>query len=123
MNTIIKYLEQSSTDEPFVGIQSYFQRLAVATVVQAIAPASAMPGEKVLVNENDIVEGSIGDSSCRRAIIDAVADALLARESRLIRIGPDGEWAPVSAIEEFELGGLAGGTLLVFIEPIVKQAA
>ncbi len=123
MNAIIKNLEQSSTDEPFVGIQSYFQRLAVATVVQAISPASAMPGEKALVDEDDIVEGSIGGSYCRQAIIDAVAEALLARESRLIRIAPDGAWAPVAAIEEFELGGLVSGSLLVFIEPIVKQAA
>ncbi len=121
MNAIIKSLQQSSTNQPYSGHQYACQRVAITTVVQAISPASATPGEKAIISEGKIVEGSIGDRSLQPALIDAATEALTAGESRLIRVGPEGDWSPVSAIEEFVLGGLSGGTLLVFIEPIVKQ--
>ena len=123
MNELIKSLRQKSIDSCFSALQREDTPLALATVVQAVSPTSGKPGDKALVGQDAIVEGWIGGGCAQPAVIEAAGSALESGESRLIRVGPKGEWEPMSGIEDFASGCLSGGTLLIFIEPMIKQPA
>ena len=121
MNELIKSLQQKSIDTCFSALQREDTPLALATVVQAISPTSGKPGDKALISKEAIIEGWIGGGCAQPAVIEAAGSSLKSGESRLIRVGPKGEWAPMAGIEDFASGCLSGGTLLIFIEPMIKQ--
>ncbi len=123
MNDLIKHLKQQSIDDCFSRLRREDTPLALATVVQAISPTSGKPGDKALVSQEAIVEGWIGGGCAQPAVIEAAGSALAAGESRLIRVGPKGEWQPMAGVEDFASGCLSGGTLLIFVEPMIKQPA
>jgi xanthine dehydrogenase accessory factor len=97
--------------------------LALATVVQAVSPTSGKPGDKALVTGDAIVEGWIGGGCAQPAVIEAARGTLASGESNLIRVGPKGEWEPLEGVVDYSSGCLSGGTLVIFIEPMIKQSA
>jgi len=123
MNPLLKALNQKSIDSCFTALRRDEVPLALATVVQAISPTSGRAGDKALVGADGIVEGWIGGGCAQPAVIEAARAAIESAEARLIRVGPRGEWAPLAGVEEFTSGCLSGGTLLIFVEPLVSQPA
>lgn len=123
MKDLIKALNSTSLETCFEGLQREGTPLALATVVQAISPTSGRPGNKALVSGDAIVEGWIGGGCAQPAVIEAARGALESGESTLIRVGPKGEWEPLEGVVDYTSGCLSGGTLVIFIEPMIKQPA
>jgi len=121
MKELIKSLNTPSLEACFEGLQREGTPLALATVVQAVSPTSGKPGDKALVTDDAIVEGWIGGGCAQPAVIEAAREALAAGESCLIRVGPKGEWEPLQGVVDYSSGCLSGGTLVIFIEPMIKQ--
>jgi len=121
MKDLIKALNSKSLENCFAGLQREGTPLALATVVQAISPTSGKPGDKALVSADAIVEGWIGGGCAQPAVVEAARGALDRGESSLIRVGPKGEWEPLQGVVDYTSGCLSGGTLVIFIEPMIKQ--
>lgn len=121
MNELIKALKQKSIDGCFAGLQREDGPVALATVVQAISPTSGKAGDKALVSADAIIEGWIGGGCAQPAVIEAARSSIESGQSKLIRVGPKGEWEPLAGVEDFASGCLSGGTLLIFVEPMIQQ--
>jgi len=96
--------------------------LALATVIQTALSTSGNVGDKALVSAEGIVEGWIGGGCAQPAVVEAARIALNSAEPCLIRVGPKGEWEALDGVVDFSSGCLSGGTQVIFIEPLNKQA-
>lgn len=106
-------------------LQQQGQPYALVTVVHTQAPASARPGDKALVTAQGIVHGWIGGGCAQPAVLHTVREALGDGRARLIRIAPADAEAPRDAqsmlrdAAEFGMSCHSGGTLELFIDPIL----
>src|SRR5262245_27289676 len=98
---------------------------AVATVVRCERPTSAKPGAKALIRRDGTVSGWIG-GSCAEPV--AVKEALGALEDGvprlLVLVGKGG--APlgrVDGVRAYTMTCHSGGTLEIFVEPVLPKAA
>jgi xanthine dehydrogenase accessory factor len=84
-------------------------RAMMATVVERHGSAPGTPGQKLLLAEDGACVGTVGGGAVERAVLEALAQALAARdpkhELRTFALGP-------------ELGMCCGGRLEVMLEPI-----
>ncbi len=95
----------------------------MATVVRAESPTSAKPGAKAIVTgEGDII-GWIGGGCAQPAVLDTAKKALKDGQSRLIRVSPvkGGDVEP--GIIDFGMTCHSGGTLDIFIDPVIAKPA
>jgi len=106
-------------------LQQQGQPYALVSVVHTQAPASARPGDKALVTAQGIVHGWIGGGCAQPAVLHTVREALKDGRARLIRIAPAEAEAPRDAqsvlrdAAEFGMSCHSGGTLELFIDPIL----
>ncbi|MDH5354188.1 MAG: XdhC family protein [Gammaproteobacteria bacterium] len=121
MNKLIEELNTPSLESCFSSLQREGKPLALATVIQAISPTSGKPGDKALVSAEAIVEGWIGGGCAQPAVIEAAGTSLETGEPSVIRVGPKGEWQALEGVVDFASGCLSGGTLVIFIEPMIRQ--
>jgi xanthine dehydrogenase accessory factor len=90
----------------------------MATVVRAVAPTSAKPGDKALLTEEGLVAGWVG-GSCAEPIVRRESEgALRDGQCRLLHITPD----PRSAVERpgvsvHAMECYSGGALEIYLEP------
>ena len=112
----------TNLDACFKGLASDETPLALATVIQTALSTSGNVGDKALVSAEGIVEGWIGGGCAQPAVVEAARMALKSAEPCLIRIGPKGEWETLNGVVDFSSGCLSGGTQVIFIEPLNKQA-
>ncbi len=98
---------------------------AVATVVRCERPTSAKPGAKALIRQDGSVSGWIG-GSCAEPV--AVKEALGALEDGaprfLVLVGKGG--APLGradGVREYTMTCHSGGTLEIFVEPVLPKPA
>jgi xanthine dehydrogenase accessory factor len=104
------------------------EAFALVSVVRAVAPTSARPGDKALVTADGIVCGWIGGGCAQPAVLRSVRDALADGRARLIRIAPTDrtEVRDVSEalgdVLEFGMSCHSGGTLELFVDPVVPAA-
>ncbi|MEU6233502.1 XdhC family protein [Kitasatospora sp. NPDC047058] len=92
------------------------------TVVRALHPTSAQPGDTALVLEDGRIEGFVGGVCAETTVRVQALRLLRSGESLLLRISPD---APAEPQEEGESGTLlvanpclSGGELELFLEPL-----
>lgn len=121
MKKAIEAVNATSLETCFARLQREGTPLALATVIQAISPTSGKPGDKALVSAEGIVEGWIGGGCAQHAVIDAAGTALESGECSVIRVGPKGEWQTLDGVVDFSSNCFSGGTLVIFVEPIVKR--
>ena len=101
------------------------QAYAWVTVVRVQAPASARPGDKALATAEGITHGWIGGGCAQPAVLRTVRQALADGRARLIRIAPVEPGEPRDAqavlddVLEFGMSCHSGGTLELFIDPMV----
>ena len=101
---------------------------ALVTVIRAQAPASARPGDKALVSADGIVHGWIGGGCAQPAVLRTVRQALQDGRAQMIRIAPAAEGEPRDAnqllddVLEFGMSCHSGGTLELFIDPMLPPA-
>jgi len=100
------------------------QPFAFVTVLRVIAPTSARPGDKAVVTADGQIHGWIGGGCAQPAVIKTVRQALRDGQPRQIRILPRAADAVAedSDIAEFGMACHSGGTLELFIEPVLPVA-
>ena len=121
MEKLIKKLNRPALETCFAGLTGSTTPLALATVIQAISPTSGKPGDKALVSAENIVEGWIGGGCAQPAVIEAAGKSIDSGQACVIRVGPKGEWESLHGVIDYTSGCLSGGTLVIFIEPMIKQ--
>ena len=112
---LVEAVELARRGEPF----------AVATVVRCERPTSAKAGAKALIRRDGSVSGWIG-GSCAEPV--AVKEALGALEDGLPRflvlVGQGGaSLGRVAGVREYTMTCHSGGTLEIFVEPMLPQPA
>ncbi|MCP4767539.1 MAG: XdhC family protein [Gammaproteobacteria bacterium] len=115
-------LKPTNLDPCFEGLASDDRPLALATVIQTALSTSGNVGDKALVSAEGIVEGWIGGGCAQPAVLEAARIALDSAQPSLIRVGPKGEWEALDGVVDFSSGCLSGGTQVIFIEPLNRQA-
>jgi len=111
--------KSTNLESCFKGLAKEETPLALATVIQTALSTSGNVGDKALVSAEGIVEGWIGGGCAQPAV---VAAARLALESAEPCLGPKDEWEALDGVVDFSSGCLSGGTQLIFIEPLNRQA-
>jgi xanthine dehydrogenase accessory factor len=105
-------------------LQSAGQPFALVTVLSAQAPTSGKAGDKAVVTTDGQIHGWIGGGCAQPAVIKTVRRALLDGQPRKIRIAPSDESAErdLGDVLEFGMACHSGGTLELFIDPILPSA-
>ncbi|MEA2094735.1 MAG: XdhC family protein [Pseudomonadota bacterium] len=96
---------------------------ALVTVVRCESPTSARPGAKAVVDAAGNIDGWIGGGCAQPAVIDTVRKALQDGQARLIRVSPTRGATVEEGIIDFGMTCHSGGTLDIFIDPIVPRPA
>ena len=112
----------TTLDTCFKSMANEETPLALATVIQTALATSGKPGDKALVSAQGIVEGWIGGGCAQSAVVEAARSALKSSRPCLIRVGPEDEWQTLDGVVDFSSGCLSGGTQVIFIEPLNRQA-
>ena len=107
---------------------------ALVSVVRALAPASARPGDKAVVTGDGQLHGWVGGGCAQPAVMRTVRQALADGRARLIRIAPADEGQPgaggpgggfakdLGDVLEFGMACHSGGTLELFVDPVLPPA-
>ena len=95
----------------------------LATVVRAESPTSAKPGAKALVTTDGALIGWIGGGCAQPAVLDTAKKALRDGQPRLIRVSPKRGGAVEEGVIDFGMTCHSGGTLDIFIEPVIARPA
>jgi xanthine dehydrogenase accessory factor len=105
-------------------LQQQDQPFALVTVLRVQAPASARPGDKAVVTADGIVDGWIGGGCAQPAVMRTVRQALADGRARMIRIAPaeEGHMRELEDVLEFGMACHSGGTLELFIDPMLPRA-
>ncbi|MGA7800483.1 MAG: XdhC family protein [Gammaproteobacteria bacterium] len=105
------------------ALQAAGRPFALVTVVRVESPTSAKPGAKAIVEPDGEIQGWVGGGCAQPAVIKTARQAIADGQARLIRISPERE-APVEpGITDFGMTCFSGGTLDIFIDPIVARPA
>jgi xanthine dehydrogenase accessory factor len=110
-------LEQAS------AMQAAGRPFALVTVVRCESPTSAKPGAKAVVDADGNIDGWIGGGCAQPAVIDTVKKALKDGQARLIRVSPVKGGKVEEGIIDFGMTCHSGGTLDIFIDPVVPRPA
>jgi len=97
---------------------------ALVSVIKALAPASAHPGDKAVVTADGDFHGWIGGGCAQPAVVRTVRQVLADGHARVIRIAPtaDGEERDLGDVLEFGMACHSGGTLELFVDPVLPLA-
>ena len=97
---------------------------ALVSVIKALAPASARPGDKAIVTGEGELHGWVGGGCAQPAVVRTVRQALADGRARVIRIAPtaDGHERDLGDVLEFGMACHSGGTLELFIDPVLPRA-
>lgn len=100
------------------------KEFALVSVVRVEAPTATQVGDKALVTADGQFEGWIGGGCAQPVVLRTVRDALLDGKARMIRITPATETAQkdLGDILEFGMSCHSGGTIELFIDPVLPQA-
>ncbi|MDE2395733.1 MAG: XdhC family protein, partial [Burkholderiales bacterium] len=105
-------------------LQQAGQPYALVSVIKALAPASARPGDKAVVTADGTLHGWVGGGCAQPAVLRSVRTALADGRARLIRIAPtdDGFERDLGDVLEFGMACHSGGTLELFVDPVLPRA-
>jgi xanthine dehydrogenase accessory factor len=99
------------------------QPFAVATVVWVERPTSAKPGAKAIITEDGELVGWVGGSCAEPTVKREARKVLEEGRSRLVRLCPPEKrgMLPQEGVYEVTLTCVSGGTMEIFIEPMLAQ--
>jgi xanthine dehydrogenase accessory factor len=97
---------------------------ALVSVIRALAPASARPGDKAVVTIDGQLHGWVGGGCAQPAVLRTVRQVLADGHARLIRIAPadEGHEKDLGDVLEFGMACHSGGTLELFVDPVLPRA-
>lgn len=110
---IARAAELKSSGKPF----------ALVTVVRAVSPTSAKPGAKAVVEADGEIQGWVGGGCAQPAVIKMAKKSIQDGEARLIRISPNKSEVIEEGIVDFGMTCHSGGTLDIFIDPVIARPA
>src|SRR5262245_42396539 len=98
---------------------------AVATVVRCERPTSAKPGAKALIRRDGSVSGWVGGSCAEPVAVKEALGALEDGEPRFLVLVGKGGALPGRAegVREYTMTCHSGGTLEIFVEPVLPRSA
>ena len=94
---------------------------AIATVVRTEDLTSAKAGAKALIDGQGEFEGWVGGGCAQPAVRKAALRAIDDGRARLIRVRPGEVKDGGSGVEEYEAHCHSGGTLEIFVEPVLPR--
>ena len=97
---------------------------ALVSVIRAVAPASARPGDKAVVTGDGEMHGWVGGGCAQPVVVRAVRQVLADGHARLVRIAPMPQDAErdLGDVLEFGMACHSGGTLEMFVDPVLPRA-
>ncbi len=93
----------------------------IATVVRTDDLTSAKAGAKALIDDKGTIEGWVGGGCAQPAVRKAALQTIDDGRARLIRVRPGKVKNSDASIEEYEAHCHSGGTLEIFIEPVLPR--
>ena len=96
------------------------QAFAMAIVVRHEAPISGKPGDKAIIQADGSIFGWIGGGCTQPVIVKEAKKALKDGKPRLVRITPEST-ASQNGVEEYAMTCHSGGTLDIYIEPVMPK--
>ena len=102
-------------------LHSRDEAFAVATVVRCEAPTSGKPGDRAIITRDGKLSGWIGGGCAQPIVIQEAQKALQDGKPRLIRVSPTAGAEPADGITGYTMMCHSGGTLDIFIEPVVAK--
>jgi len=102
-------------------LHSNDEAFAVATVVRCEPPTSGKPGDRAIITRDGKISGWIGGGCAQPIVIEEANKSLRDGKSRLIRVSPTAGANPVDGITGFTMMCHSGGTLDIFIEPVLAK--
>lgn len=114
-------LDEDAILEKAAQMKSQGMPFVMATVVRCESPTSAKPGAKAIVLPDGDIQGWIGGGCAQPAVIKMSKLALEDGQSRLIRISPNKDAPEEEGVIDFGMTCHSGGTLDIFIDPVVSQ--
>jgi xanthine dehydrogenase accessory factor len=97
------------------------RRFVIATVVRTDDLTSAKAGAKALIDDEGEIQGWIGGGCAQPAVRKAARQAMDDGRARLIRVRPGEVEHGDPGIEEYQAHCHSGGTLDIFIEPLLPR--
>jgi len=94
----------------------------LATVVRAVAPTSAKPGDKAVVTEDGVVQGWIGGSCAEPTVQKEAKLALADGACRVVQITPDPVTSTREGLVVVPMTCYSGGELEIYLEPHPAKA-
>ncbi|ACM04705.1 XdhC family protein [Thermomicrobium roseum] len=91
------------------------EEIALATVVRAIGSSPRPVGAKMAVTRSGRMAGSVSGGCVEGAVFEVALEVLETGRPRLVRYG-------ISDEQAWDVGLSCGGTIDVFVEPLVKQS-
>ncbi len=95
---------------------------ALALVVRCESPTSAKPGARGVITRDGTITGWIGGGCAQPIVIEESLRAMREGSPRLLRIKPEAGAVEVSGIRTYEMVCYSGGTMDIFIEPVLPPA-
>ena len=89
------------------------KQVAIARVVDVEGSGPRLPGAAMAVNEDGEVAGSVSGGCVEGAVVTEALDILRTGERRVVTFG-------YSDDEAFAVGLTCGGTIRLFVEPLVR---
>ena len=98
---------------------------ALATVVRCERPTSAKPGSKAIIRRDGTVSGWIGGSCAEPVVVKEALGAIEDGEPRfLVLVGKGGpSLGRTDGVREYTMTCHSGGTLEIFVEPMLPKPA
>jgi xanthine dehydrogenase accessory factor len=114
------------TDDVLALAQALRQRsepFALATVVRCARPTSAKPGAKAVVRRDGSLTGWVGGACAEPTVVREALAAIEDGEPRFLRLVGAGADEPgrVEGAREFAMTCLSGGTLEIYVEPLLPR--
>ena len=98
---------------------------ALATVVRCERPTSAKPGSKAIIRRDGTVSGWVGGSCAEPVVVKEALGAIEDGEPRfLVLVGKGGpSLGRTDGVREYTMSCHSGGTLEIFVEPVLPKPA
>ena len=114
-------MSQRQIEKVIARLRATGKPFAIATVVRNVAPTSARPGDRAVFDGEKITGGWVGGGCALPAVRKNAMAALQDGQPRLIRISRDLDNLD-SGIIGHPMSCPSGGTIDIFIEPVMQKA-
>ena len=94
---------------------------ALAVVVRREAPISGKTGDKAIIQADGKIAGWIGGGCTQPVVIKEAQNAIRDGKPRLVRVTPTSSKDPLEGIVEYNMTCHSGGSIDVYIEPILPK--